>query len=48
MKKQHLINKTYQVINNNNDVLFQGTEMECEEYIMLKSIENFVEKYLKN
>ncbi len=34
MKKQHLINSTYQVVDNDNSVLFQGSASECDEYIM--------------
>jgi hypothetical protein len=34
MEKQHLINNTYQVVDNNDNVLFQGSELECNEYIM--------------
>jgi hypothetical protein len=44
MEKQHLINNTYQVVDNNDSVLFQGSELECNEYIMDKGMENLLNR----
>jgi hypothetical protein len=44
MEKQHLINNTYQVVDNNDNVLFQGSELECNEYIMDKGMENLLNR----
>ena len=48
MKKQHLINDTYQVVDNDNNVLFQGPELECNEYIMNKGMENILNLITNN
>jgi hypothetical protein len=48
MKKQHLINNTYQVVDNNDNVLFQGPELECNEYIMDKGMENLLNRINNN
>lgn len=48
MKKQHLINNTYQVVDNNDNVLFQGSEIECNEYIMDKGMENLLDRINNN
>lgn len=44
MQKQHLINDTYQVVDNDDMVLFQGPELECNEYIMDKGMKNLLER----
>jgi hypothetical protein len=44
MEKQHLINNTYQVVDNIDNVLFQGSELECNEYIMDKGMENLLNR----
>jgi hypothetical protein len=48
MNKQHLINDTYQVVDNDNNVLFQGPELECNEYIMNKGMENLLNRITNN
>jgi hypothetical protein len=48
MKKQHLINNTYQVVDNNDNVLFQGSESECNEYIMDQGMENLLNRINNN
>jgi hypothetical protein len=48
MKKQHLINNTYQVVDNNDNVLFQGSEIECNEYIMDKGMERLLNRINNN
>jgi hypothetical protein len=48
MEKQHLINDTYQVVDNNNNVLLQGSELECNEYIMNKGMENVLNRITNN
>jgi hypothetical protein len=48
MKKQHLINNTYQVVDNNDNVLFQGSEIECNEYIMDQGMENLLNRINNN
>jgi len=48
MKKQHLINNTYQVVDNNDNVLFQGSESECNEYIMNQGMENLLNRINNN
>jgi hypothetical protein len=48
MEKQHLINDTYQVVDNDNNVLFQGPELECNEYIMNKGMENLLNRITNN
>jgi len=48
MEKQHLINDTYQVVDNDNNVLFQGLELECNEYIMNKGMENLLNRITNN
>jgi hypothetical protein len=44
MEKKHLKDNKYQVIDNNNNVLFQGSELECNEYIMDKGMENLLNR----
>lgn len=34
MRIEHLINDTFQVIGDEDNVLFQGDKEECEEYII--------------
>lgn len=48
MKKQHLINNTYQVVDNDDNVLFQGSERECNEYIMNQGMENLLNRINNN
>jgi hypothetical protein len=48
MKKEHLINNTYQVVDNNDNVLFQGSESECNEYIMDQGMENLLNRINNN
>jgi len=48
MKKEHLINNTYQVVDNDNNVLFQGSESECNEYIMDQGMENLLNRINNN
>jgi len=48
MKKQHLINDTYQVVDNDDNVLFQGSELECNEYIMNKGMDNILNHITNN
>jgi hypothetical protein len=48
MEKQHLINDTYQVVDNDDNVLFQGPELECNEYIMNKGMENLLNRITNN
>ena len=48
MKKQHLINNTYQVVDNDDNVLFQGSERECNEYIMNQGMENLLDRIMNN
>jgi hypothetical protein len=48
MEKQHLINNTYQVVDNDNNVLFQGSEVECNEYIMDQGMENLLNRINNN
>lgn len=48
MKKQHLINNTYQVVDNDDNVLLQGSESECNEYIMDKGMENLLNRINNN
>lgn len=48
MKKQHLINNTYQVVDNDDNVLFQGSESECNEYIMDQGMENLLNRINNN
>lgn len=42
MKKQHLINDIYQIVDKDGMVLFQGSEQECENYVMDKGMENLL------
>jgi hypothetical protein len=48
MKKEHLINNTYQVVDNDDNVLFQGSESECNEYIMDQGMENLLNRIKNN
>jgi hypothetical protein len=48
MKKQHLINNTYQVVDNDDNVLFQGSESECNGYIMDQGMENLLNRINNN
>jgi hypothetical protein len=48
MQKQHLINNTYQVVDNDDNVLFQGSERECNEYIMNQGMENLLDRINNN
>ena len=48
MEKQHLINNTYQVVDNDDNVLFQGSESECNEYIMEQGMENLLNRINNN
>ena len=48
MEKQHLINNTYQVVDNDDNVLFQGSESECNEYIMDQGMENLLNRINNN
>ena len=48
MKKEHLINNTYQVVDNDDNVLFQGSELECNEYIMNKGMDNILNHITNN
>ena len=48
MKKEHLINNTYQVVDNDDNVLFQGSERECNEYIMNQGMENLLDRINNN
>jgi hypothetical protein len=48
MKKEHLINNTYQVVDNDDNVLFQGSESECNEYIMDQGMENLLNRINNN
>jgi hypothetical protein len=48
MKIQHLINNTYQVVDNDDNVLLQGSESECNDYIMNKDMENLLNRINKN
>jgi hypothetical protein len=48
MEKQHLINNTYQVVDNDDNVLFQGSERECNEYIMNQGMENLLDRINNN
>jgi hypothetical protein len=48
MEKQHLINNTYQVVDNDDNVLFQGSESECNEYIMDQGMENLLDRINNN
>jgi hypothetical protein len=48
MEKQHLINNTYQVVDNDDNVLFQGSESECNEYIMNQGMENLLNRINNN
>jgi hypothetical protein len=41
MKREHLINDTYQVIGKDGSTLFQGTKDECGEYMINKWMDNF-------
>ena len=44
MEKKHLKDNKYQVVDNNDNVLFQGSELECNEYIMDKGMENLLNR----
>jgi hypothetical protein len=48
MKKEHLINNTYQVVDNDGNVLFQGSESECNDYIMDQGMENLLDRINNN
>ena len=48
MQKQHLINDTYQVVDNDDMVLFQGSELECNEYVMDKGMNNILDLIYNN
>jgi hypothetical protein len=48
MKKEHLINNTYQVVDNDDNVLFQGSESECNDYIMDQGMENLLNRINNN
>jgi len=48
MKKENLINNTYQVVDNDDNVLFQGSESECNEYIMDQGMENLLNRINNN
>jgi hypothetical protein len=48
MKKEHLINNTYQVVDNDGNVLFQGSESECNDYIMDQGMENLLNRINNN
>jgi hypothetical protein len=48
MEKKHLKDNKYQVIDNNNNVLFQGSERECNEYIMNQGMENLLNRINNN
>jgi hypothetical protein len=48
MQKQHLINNTYQVVDKDDMVLFQGSELECNEYIMDKGMNNILDLIYNN
>jgi hypothetical protein len=44
MEKKHLKDNKYQVVDNNYNVLFQGSELECNEYIMDKGMANLLNR----
>jgi hypothetical protein len=44
MEKKHLKDNKYQVVDNNDNVLFQGSELECNEYIMDKGMANLLNR----
>ena len=48
MKIEHLINNTYQVVDNTDNVLYQGSESECNEYVMDKGMENLLNRINNN
>jgi hypothetical protein len=48
MQKQHLINDTYQVVDDDDMVLFQGSELECNEYVMDKGMNNILDLIYNN
>ena len=48
MEKKHLKDNKYQVIDNDNNVLFQGSEVECNEYIMNQGMENLLNRINNN
>jgi hypothetical protein len=48
MEKKHLKDNKYQVVDNNNNVLFQGSERECNEYIMNQGMENLLNRINNN
>jgi hypothetical protein len=48
MKKKHLKDNKYQVVDNNDNVLFQGSELECNDYIMNQGMENLLNRINNN
>lgn len=48
MEKRHLINDTYQIIDQDNNTLFQGTESECDNYIMDEGMKSLLNKINSN
>ena len=48
MKKEHLINNTYQVVDNDGNILFQGSESEYNDYIMDQGMENLLDRINNN
>jgi len=48
MEKKHLKDNKYQVVDNNDNVLFQGSESECNEYIMDQGMENLLNRINNN
>jgi len=42
MRIEHLINDTYQVIDNENKVLFQGSKEECQKHMLDKFIDQII------
>jgi hypothetical protein len=48
MEKKHLKDNKYQVVDNDDNVLFQGSESECNEYIMDQGMENLLNRINNN
>ena len=48
MEKRHLINNTYQIVDQDNNTLFQGTESECDHYIMDEGMKSLLNKINSN
>ena len=42
MRIEHLINDTYQVIDNENKVLFQGSKEECQKNMWDKFVDHII------